>query len=79
MIDDAVYGKFLREAFSNGELFLALNANDLFGYACADSESIESDAELDEVVRIRLAEGWPGLVRWKECKRGMKSLEENRE
>ena len=63
-----------REGIASGVLFAQINANDLFAYACADAEEIESPEELDAVMDIFRVDGWPGLVEWIERKRGVKAL-----
>lgn len=63
---------------SGAAFSLALNANDTFGYACADTVEVETSAELAEVADIYGVALWKGTMAWMERKTGNRVIKEHR-
>lgn len=54
---------------TEGEPVIALNVSDTFHYATADAEPIAYE-DCPALLTLAVTEGWPGLVRWVEARRG---------
>ena len=68
------------EMIDRGVAFgLYLNANDTFGYACADGEEADTSSELHEIADLYAKHGYPAILAWMEKKRGTPVLKELRE
>lgn len=65
-----VYSK-AEAAVVDGEPRLCVIVNDTFAYASADAEDADY-ADAPELLRLAVAEGWPGLVRWVQARRHQK-------
>lgn len=54
---------------ATGRITFNVMCSDTFAYACSDSEEFPLEMA-PELVKVLSSEGWPGLVRWVQEKRG---------
>jgi hypothetical protein len=79
-MNDAERYQTICRMIEDGTAFgLMLNANDTFGYACADAELVDDVDSLREVVAIYSQHGYPAVLAWMEKRRGTPVLKELRE
>ena len=58
--------------YKDGHMCLAVNCNDVFAWACADAESIESEEELIALTKEVIKDTKYGSVKWVAKKRNCK-------
>jgi hypothetical protein len=78
MTDEERYRTLCRMIADGTAFGLMLNANDTFGYACADSEMVDDVASLHEVIALYAQHGYPAVLAWMEKRRGEPVLQELR-
>lgn len=72
---DAARYRACREMLDRGSFHgLPLNANDTFGYACADSVDVDDSLELDAVTDAYIVAGHKAVMAWMENKTGAKVI-----
>jgi hypothetical protein len=63
----------------SGIFEIPFNANDTFGYACADCVSAETRSELTSAIDAYQVAQWGGVMAWMETKSNARVIKEHRE
>ena len=75
MLEELLEKCYLQIDIQVDTVSFAVNMNDTFYYACADSEEVGAD-EIDAVYRAWKMFGYDGVVAWTAIKRGCEPIDE---